>query len=584
MRPWRLVLALSLGLSLAACSSQKQCAGGCACQGQSDCPAGQSCIAGFCAAAQSCTTDLDCTDVADICVGGSCVPGSVDGGPVVPDGGRLDGGLDGGHVDAGSDAGPDGGHGDGGLADGGSGGDGGLDAGPDGGAGGDAGNDAGTPPDSGVADAGCAGNTDCAGGLVCLAGSCQACTASSECITPLICCLSGSCTPGTCVAPGCTSDTECNPPDEICVGGSCVTGCLLGSCDAGLRCENVVTGRCQPASGSGAPGAACQSFSDCATTSSNGNSGDCLSLLLPDGGADSFCSLVCVDTSTQCPPDFACASFGGGGQCIPESLAGGTGDFGAGGIGASCTAGSFTCDSFTGCGSYATGGGDVCSDTCLGPSSDVCPSGWQCDDVTYFSGLLDGGPASCTTNAQCTAVSPDALCFTHALGGPDQCYLVFQQDACFESPTGGPQATTGTACTADTGCKFGLCNNDKCADPCCSSADCPSGYACAPIIEQQFSVLMACLPATGTGTVGTACDPTAATNACRATLSSPAAGVAGEGLCLPADAYSSTNTTGYCSDYCCDDTECGAGFTCTLVEVGTDNLGNGLYSNACVEL
>jgi hypothetical protein len=612
---------LLLALLSAACgSTTPHCQTGCACQTQSDCSSGLSCVAGFCTAAQSCTTDLNCTNPADICVGGSCVPGSDDGGTPPTDGGTVDAGkhdagpgTDGGKGSDGGDAGQssDGGQGDAGQgADGGQGSDGGQAP------------DSGLLPDSGIPDAGCtlasqcasgvcqAGNcvacsamapcatgqvcdgltgvcgpcgptADCAAGQVCIGGACQACTASSQCVSPLVCCLTGSCT-GTCVNPGCTSDTQCNPPAQICVAGACVAGCLSGICDAGLRCDSVDTGRCEPASGSGAPGAACTSFSDCGTTPGNSNSGDCLPLLLPDGGVDSFCSFVCEGT-VQCPPGMACASFGGGGQCIPESLAGGTQYFGSSQIGQSCSPTGYTCDSTTGCGTYGTGSADVCSDTCLGPSSGVCPSGWQCNDVTYFSSVLDGGPASCTTNAQCTSVSPDAQCFTHALGGTDQCYLVFQQDACFETASGGPTGTTGSTCTTDTNCKFGLCNVGKCADPCCSSTDCPTGYACTPVVEQQYSVLMVCLPTTGTGAVGSACDPTATTNSCRSQTSS-GPGVTTEGLCLPTDNYpGNSSTTGYCSDYCCDDSECGTGFTCTLVQIGTDNLGNGLFANACVE-
>ncbi len=607
-------------LLVAACgSSNKQCQGGCACTTQSDCASGQSCVAGFCATNQACTTDLDCTNPSDICVGGSCVPGSDDGG-TEPDGG---GPVDAGHHDGGLDAGhADGGNGsDGGNTDGGH-----LDGGKDGGSNGDAGQpDGGSTPDSGV-DAGCtlgsqcatgvcqAGNCvacsataacsngqvcngttgvcgpctsvdQCGSGLVCKSGSCQNCASSSDCVSPLVCCLTGSCT-GTCVNPGCTSDSQCNPPAQVCTDGACVAGCLLGSCDAGLRCDAVVSGRCEAASGNGAPGAACQSFSDCGTTPSNSNSGDCLSLLLPDGGVDSFCSFACEGT-VQCPPGDACANFGGGGQCIPESLAGGTQYFGSGLIGASCMPNAYTCDSTTGCGEYGTTTANVCSDTCLGPSSGVCPGGWQCNNVTYFSGLLDGGIACsgppATANATCTKVSPDALCFTTALGGTNQCYLVFQQDACFETLSGEPQATTGTACNADASCKFGLCNNGLCADPCCSTTDCPANYACTPLIEQQYSVLMVCLPSTGTGALGAACDPTA-TNTCRAQTSS-GPGVTGQGFCLPVDLYpGNTSTVGYCSDYCCNDAECGAGYTCTLTQIGTDGQGNPLSANACVKL
>ena len=384
--------------------------------------------------------------------------------------------------------------------------------------------------------------------------------------------------------PGCISDSQCNPPAQVCTAGACVAGCLLGSCDAGLRCDSAVAGRCEPASGNGAPGDPCTSFSDCGETPSNSNSGDCLSLILPDSGVNSFCSFACEGTA-QCPPGFACESFGGGGQCLPQALAGGAQDFGSGAIGQTCATTGYACDSTTGCGAYANGVGNVCSDTCLGPSSGVCPSvGWECLDVTYFAGTLDGGPATCNTNAACTNLSPDALCFAAAMGGDNKCHLVFQQDACFETPSGGPTKTSGQPCAADGDCKFGLCNNGKCADPCCSTSDCPAAYACAPLIEQQYSVLMVCLPSSGTAAIGTACDPTAATNACRA-LTSNGPGVTGEGFCLPVDLYpGNSSTTGYCSDYCCNDAQCGPNYTCSLAQIGTDGQGNGLYANACVEL
>ncbi len=599
----RLFLIAAICLACAACSTTPpSCTtGSCACQGASDCPSGQVCIAGFCAAAQACQGAADCGP-GDGCAGGVCVPAAVDAGRP-PDAGRTDAGTrDAGSEDAGrEDAGPDGGEPDAGAPDAGS-------AIPDGGA--DAGADGGTAsqpdagPDAGVdaGNAGCTSNAGCSGGLACKAGSCESCTADADC-APQVCCLGGtlggvSCIAGSCVSPpgGCTSDSQCNPPAQVCVSGACVAGCVPGGCPTGQRCDDGLTGHCQPAFGSGAVGAPCQSYSDCATTNADATSGFCLSLLAPDGGTDSFCSSLCEATSAGlgCPTGFACGSFGGGSACIPESYLGGAQYFGDAGIGAACTVGSSTCDSVIGCGYFGTSAtAAVCSDSCYGPSSSdlvasVCPYNWECDTELFFTPTepdAGGVPIACTSDSACTRVSTDALCFAAANRGDGYCHVVFREDVCLQSYSGEPTLITGQSCSgstqelADAQCRHNLCVSGKCADPCCSSPDCGPGYACEEVVEQSYSVLMACVPSTGTGAVGHACTP-GGSGACRAQVS-PSDAV---DLCVPDNPYASS-TNGYCTDTCCDDGECPSGYYCGLAATGlTDGQGNPLLSDVCLKL
>jgi hypothetical protein len=544
----RLAIGMALSWLGTACSGQSpQCSSSaCACQSASDCLKGQLCLAGFCAAAQSCQTTSDCTGFGQTCDNGYCLPGTGDGGSV-SDGGRTD-------------AGP----GDGGSPDGGR--DGGLDAGPDAGpdAGVDAGPDAGTDagPDGGP-DAGADGGPD-----------------------------AGFDAGPTCTGPGCcTSDQQCNPPALVCTGGACVSGCVPGGCPPAERCDDSVTGRCQPASGNGRIGAACQSFADCGTTNTDSVSGFCLPFLLADGGSSSFCSSLCESTSISangCPPGFACDSFGGGSACVPAVDLGVS--LGAGGIGTTCTLGAATCDSPVGCGHYGASGANECSDSCYGPSpsdssTDVCPSGWGCDTQLYFTpGGPDAGGAliACTSNAVCTQHSSDALCFEAAKGGDGFCHYVYREDACQDFAAGPSTATTGTACAQDGDCAHGFCLTGKCADPCCHSGDCPGGYACQSVVQQLDSVVMACVPTAGSGALGAPCAP-GGSGACRAQVSpqvSPS-----QDLCIPSNPYASGGTTGYCSDTCCNDAECGdGGYYCGLWPVLTDGKGNPLFSSLCLKL
>ncbi len=558
---------LVAGAILAGCSgppSPSCSSANCPCTSSSDCPAGQTCVLGFCTSALPCRTNADCSTPGDVCSEGACVPGggSGDGGNLNVDGGVPDSGpepsLDAGHRDGGA---RDGGLLDGGAFDGGANNAGAIDAGSDAGGTGAGDGGPGAGDAGGAIDAGCTSRSACPSSLACVSGSCVPCTSDNEC-SPDLCGANGKC-----VTPQCSQDTMCAPPALVCTSGRCVSGCLPGSCAAGQRCDDLVTGRCAAASGSTALGGQCNGFSDCAPWTKDG-SGECVSLLLASGASSpAFCSAPCQATS-GCPPNMVCASFGGGGACIPDSYAGAP--LGTGGAGTPCTSDT-SCASITGCGHYTPGSGEVCGDTCL--QNGACPSGWSCVSMLYFAGVMDGGVA-CTTNPQCTIRSADALCFSTQEGGDGLCHFVLRADACDET-LGAPAATTGASCTSDTNCAHDLCVNGKCADPCCSSADCPTGYGCQPQPEQSASILMACLPA-GSGAIGVACDPTAPTNSCRS------------GVCLPENPYLQPgqpgSNQGYCSDYCCDDESCGPGYACWLLDRGNSGNGSAIDYDLCQKL
>jgi hypothetical protein len=89
----------------------------------------------------------------------------------------------------------------------------------------------------------CTTNADCQNGLVCISGTCQACTpGGTQCGAGLECAPDGRCV--TDLPPGetCTSNDDCTD-GRVCLGGSC-TNCTPGSdqCGSGVECGD--DGRC----------------------------------------------------------------------------------------------------------------------------------------------------------------------------------------------------------------------------------------------------------------------------------------------------------------------------------------------------
>ncbi len=461
----------------------------------------------------------------------------------------------------------------------------------------------------------CNSNADCASAQTCVGGLCssaQTCTVDGDCGDPSLSCLAGVCTPSARPAAGdgghaipdgghldggrsdggfdagldggrdggsdggsldagpdagpdagCTADSQCAPPAMVCTAGSCVTGCLPGGCGLNQFCDTYGTGRCVAASGAGGPGSVCTSDSQCAPQALS-SYGLCVTL-----GADAgaVCSSLCVATS-ECPAGEVCALLGAIGVCLSPAAAGyAPGQVGTGAIDSTCT--SYTsCDSIApaSCAAFDTAKSPttVCTDTCAGKGLG-CPTGWSCLTIGIFY-VSDAGP-TCTSNAVCDFNSG---CYTTALGGDGKCHQEQYSDECvsFGQLAG---SAAGATCTVDSDCAYNWCFNGVCTAPCCVSADCQSGQACGPLGGPSYSLQNGCVAATGTQPLGAACTTTAAAS-CRS------------GVCLASDPYVASSTAGYCSDTCCSDAQCGAGYTCGLSPVGGADGGFVGYAGLCYKL
>ena len=276
-----------------------------------------------------------------------------------------------------------------------------------------------------------------------------------------------------------------------------------------------------------------------------------------DGGA--LCSGLCEATA-QCPAGQLCDLLGPTGVCLPASIFAGL-TLGSGAVGATCSSFS-SCDSIAPatCGPFS-GGGNVCTDTCAGAAVG-CPSNWQCLTEQLFD--PDAG-ASCAQDAGlCVAQDRNSDCWPISSGGDDRCHENFRADQCIQGLSLAA-GTSGSVCTSDSQCKFNWCVGGQCADPCCTSNDCPQSQACAPILGPGNAQLLACYPSGGgTLALGQPCQ-LSLQQQCRS------------GYCVASNPYLTASQpgadTGYCSDTCCSDAQCGAGFACDFV--GTSNADGG---------
>ncbi len=334
--------------------------------------------------------------------------------------------------------------------------------------------------------------------FICEAGACAAGCLTTGCPVGNYCDgTSGRCTPG------CLSDGDCDAPAEICQSGSCTAGCLSAGCPSGERCDPD-TGRCE-ALGTVPLGGSCTVHTDCA-------SDYCLPLT-----SGNVCSQACA-ASHECPLDFWCVALGpsGASACLHESLF--MTDFGNDPPGSSCT------------------------------TTNSCKSGW-CNTT------LDQCTDTCQSDADCLPAGPGPVC---TVLEPDYDGDGTVDD--FVGVCGGSTGTavTGQACATGADCRSALClPSGVCADPCCTSFDCPSGYVCGSVQGTSGDWIRACISAggsTGTAAVGSTCDP--ATNApCRSNW------------CV------STGGVDYCTDTCCRDADCPSGHRCEVRAFDLDGDG-----------
>lgn len=409
------------------------------------------------------------------------------------------------------------------------------------------------------------GQCDAPGGT-CVEGTCVPGCGLAGCADGLSCdTTTGRCGPST----SCSTDAQCEPPDRICASGRCVSGCLSVGCNTDETCD-VATGRCRPAGCT----ATCASWEVC--------------------GTSGLCEPRACDTDAECDaPRGRCetnvciAGCGTNGCGELDSCDDATGECVrlSGPLDASC-ASNAQCDS-----SFCLVPGSSeplpgrCSVSC-GTTSDCAP-GRRCTEPDATPGLkaclsaADGavvGPK--VRGASCSGAAPEqcqsGLCVTNGAANGfcfDECSRdthCRQGEVCRAIPTGnqtavqlcaGPEAGALDVFPSECSqaCASGLCDDlaEYCFSACCSSADCVTGSVCLAMLpvftadgSQSTTLMKGCVPAVAVGTarVGAACSLQDGTN-CRSNL------------CISTRADGSEGP-GYCSDSCCVDADCGAGFVC----------------------
>lgn len=372
--------------------------------------------------------------------------------------------------------------------------------------------------------------TRCGAGTVCntTTGRCDmvspGCRMDSECGSPARVCEATQCVPGCgqpggiqcsgatprcntatgrCVAPPpCTQDTECSAPTPICVSMRCVARCDGPSgvpCSGGTVC-NPANGRCLP--GQLNMGDACTIDTQCASRF-------CLGLtvaMMPRR----ICSDPCGRTS-DCSLRFNCASVGGMGFCLHESV-------------------------FSPPRSFSVPPGGACS-----MASNSCQSGW-CNTADSRCMSTCSRPADCSP-----ADGSNCFTYAHAVTGGTA-----YDNLCYQPATGGG---IGASCRADGDCRSGVCSGATmtCARHCCSASDCGANETCAVYGISPTTGVKICVPRSPTaGGLGFGATCTMPSD-CRSEVCAPI---------RPADMMSPRQ----CSSTCCRNTDCtsvlGAGAVC----------------------
>ena len=217
-----------------------------------------------------------------------------------------------------------------------------------------------------------------------------------------------------------------------------------------------------------------------------------------------ICTKPCC-TSTDCTAGFVCFSAGtGGNYCVAADKADRTPPAGGGRTGGHACSGPTQCRS-----GLCTGG--RCVDTCCEP--DDCASGTTCrvGTVDAHDAWICGAPSAGATgelDAACGASQPATACKNDNCVQPfsagyrctptccsakDCTDLGFANNVCAYGDTGNAQLkwcfernasgkALNTTCTANSDCASRYCDRElgRCANVCCTSADCAQDESCRP--------------------------------------------------------------------------------------------------------
>jgi hypothetical protein len=313
--------------------------------------------------------------------------------------------------------------------------------------------------------------TSCDDGLYCTAtDNCDGagnCTGSgSPCQGAEVCIESTD----TCQLSNCTSQPDCTPCNDglYCTAeDNCLAGVCTGSgypCAAGEVC-NEGTDTCEPGCATD-----CSSLTDaCNTGVCNPQSSQCELLpksvgtfCAPNGGSNyiychegvctHFCNhsyMVPGDPDHECPVGFGCEALeaaDSAGYCLRNP-----------------------------------GGTKMTGEEC--EYSPECRSNF-CDGTLDPYRCID----ACSTVDDCRNTGPDTGDWTCHLfdalgpGGGSRGY-------CYPAPGNG---RTGDDCSGWSDCRDGFCPNGKCADMCCTEAECPAPYVCWPQNGRRNSSYKVC--------------------------------------------------------------------------------------------
>lgn len=299
-------------------------------------------------------------------------------------------------------------------------------------------------------------NADCGPGAFCSAGSCEILDCSNggpPCEEGNLC--DERFTPAQCVTDGtpCTLPSDC-PADMKCS----TTGLCIDLVETGEQCntsDSCETGKvCADVSATGATLSVSQT---CAATCCTEN--DC-----EDGE-------LCADTRLgvkYCLPRAMLDLRAAGDMCD-------TSDQCASGVCADAASGMRVC--FEECSRH----GDCASGRC-GVFVDAGVVRWVCYGGT---GLPDGNRCIsqqvCHSFA-CLPFNGATVCFDHCQGETCPNGQGCRYQAAFESetPLCHPGDLGGASCEISDSCASNYCEGGECLEVCCSSAQCPRGYSCAP--------------------------------------------------------------------------------------------------------
>ncbi len=300
------------------------------------------------------------------------------------------------------------------------------------------------------ANAVCTQDSQCGHGAPfgqCLEGRCRyGCGAApAACTGDRQCLLTGFCRP----SPRCTTtDPDCGDPDFVCVADHCVRRCDQPGAHPCYSGTCGADGRC-----SSLPfGATCTAHGDCA-------SGQCLELTSPPGTR--FCTQRCSATG-DCLLDASCLPVSSANLCIPDRLASTDFDIPSGGA-------------------------------CTNPGND-CQSGICTSNLCV---------ERCSRRADCSGLGTECQMLVQGTGG-NAVYVL----RCASPPSGAP---AGQPCASDSVCRSNVCDRyyNRCADGCCSEAECPVNQTCAVYdfddLGEQNGTICQNKAGAGTGTYGQTC-------------------------------------------------------------------------------